>query len=92
MTSILKIAHHSARRFPTFVIPANRDVDGYEKKPQNLDFWPETISEKDWIVAHTEKQNWDDRTNRNGRDIILYFYDPVLLECTRSVQLSAGAV
>lgn len=51
---IFLLAHHSARKFPTFVIRANIDVDDYEKT-QTPDFWPDTISVRDWIV----------RTDRN---------------------------
>lgn len=54
VSGIFLLAHHSARKFPTFVIRANIDVDDYEKT-QTQDFWPDTISVRDWIV----------RTDRN---------------------------
>lgn len=51
ISGIFLLAHHSERKFPTFVIRANIDSDDYEKT-QNAAFWPETISVREWIVCN----------------------------------------
>lgn len=44
--SIFLLANHSARRYPTFVICGNIDEKDYNN------FWPDTISARDWIVRN----------------------------------------
>lgn len=49
VSGVFLLAHPSERKFPTFVIRANIDIDDYEKI-QNPGFWPDTIYVKDLIV------------------------------------------
>lgn len=55
---IYLLAHHSKRKFPTFVIRANIDEDDYDKT-QESDFWPETISVRDWIARQENNDHAD---------------------------------
>lgn len=48
---IFLLAHHSERKFPTFVIRANIAENDYSKTHES-DFWPDTISVRDWIVRN----------------------------------------
>ncbi|XP_056003451.1 paramyosin-like [Ostrea edulis] len=62
VSSIFLLAHHSARRFPTFVIRANIAEDDYEKT-QDPDFWPDTISDRDWIIRN-DRNTKPDRSEK----------------------------
>jgi hypothetical protein len=58
---IFLLAHHSKRKFPTFVIRANIAEIDYTKT-QEPDFWPETISARDWIVRNEKNPGHPDHS------------------------------
>ena len=58
---IFLLAHHSKRKFPTFVIRANIAEIDYIKT-QEPDFWPETISARDWIVRNEKNPDHPDHS------------------------------
>lgn len=53
VSDIFRLAHHSERECPTFVIRANIDFADY-KKTKNPNFWPNGSTVRDW-VARTER-------------------------------------